>query len=121
MNDMPAWLVIDSGGTKTHLLLTDPLGHCLRELYCKGVGTAVDSDEEMTDEFIDAVKEIANEYRVRRIAANLGGRNEHQLYSQLNRIFPSADIHVFRESSGVVARQLAQKYHADAVLFQRFR
>ena len=113
---MNAWLAIDSGGTKTHLLLADTQGKTLREAHCPGVGVPVDEEDKPLPELVSAARDVSAGYTVVRVVINLGGKNENQLRRQLNGLFPEARIDIFRESSGVLAGQLGKKYGADVVI-----
>ncbi|MBE5783309.1 MAG: hypothetical protein E7329_08365 [Clostridiales bacterium] len=113
---MNAWLAIDSGGSKSHLMITDEEGMPIQDCFCPGIGLAVDDESAPLPELMAQVRQLTKGLCITRIAANLGGKNENQLRKQLAGMFPEIPVDIFRESSGVLANQLGKKYHANAVV-----
>lgn len=111
-----AWLVIDSGGTKTHFALVSPQGEWLQESYGAGIGRVVDEEFEPLDEFACQAKQAAGEAMVEKVVVNLGGKNEKQVKRVLSDCFPEAAVAVFRESGGVLADAMRARYGADAIV-----
>lgn len=110
------WLLVDSGGSKTHFVLTDPEGNFLKEAFSSGVGKSVDPVDEPLEEFSCEVRKLCRDFEVSCAAANLGGKNEFQLRRVLEECLPDAQIYVLRESSGVLADAMREAYHADVIV-----
>lgn len=110
------WLLIDSGGTKSHIMLTASDGEILNETVCPGIGLAVDHENEPLDDFSGVIRSLCEGVRVDRAVVNLGGKNNRQVYNVLADCVPGADIHVLRESSGVLADSMRAHFGADVIV-----
>ena len=116
-----AVLAIDSGGSKTHIRISDDTGNMLYESYCAGIGKAVDNECEELSEFqndvSDSVGKAGLNYEdIKAVVVNLGGKNTVQTKNNLRSIFQSCQIRVYRESSSEVSIQFAKESGAGAVL-----
>ena len=116
-----AVLAIDSGGSKTHIRISDNTGNMLYESYCAGIGKAVDNKCEELPEFkndvSDSVKRSGLNYEdIKAVVVNLGGKNIVQTENNLRGIFPLCPIRVYRESSSEVSIQFGKEAKASAVL-----
>ena len=110
-------VAIDSGGTKTKILASDFDGNIFFEKVVKGFGLAFDNENEIIDELAECVREIPSSDKIEKIVVNLGGKNSNQIKNTLKEICPSADIEVFRESSGVIGDIIRKKENADVIIF----
>lgn len=110
------WLLIDSGGSKTHFALVNSEGYILKEAFSLGIGKIVDDVDMPLDEFTYEVNRLCQGLNVSCAVANLGGKNEFQLRRILGECLPNARIYVLRESSGVLANVMRESYCADVIV-----
>ena len=112
-------VAMDTGGSKTRLVLVRPDGVRIAERTGPGVGAADDPVETPLPALMDAIQALMEGMesgRVGAVTANLGGKNAGQLLRALEGGFPAARIRVFRESSGVLANVLREETGSDAIL-----
>lgn len=108
-------VIIDTGGTKTRLCVFDTDKNLRHEVNFGGVGTYSDAD---LSDFVFAIENDADipHKEVSLVVCNLGGKNEEQIKNCLSKLFCSARVLVFRESSGVIMRSICQMESSDAIL-----
>lgn len=114
-------IAIDSGGSKTHIRISDSSGNMIYESYCDGIGKADDNPHEELPDFKQNVNEAIfksgfKTEDIKSVAVNLGGKNTTQVKRNLESIFPMCPIAVYRESSSYVSIQFAKALGANAVL-----
>ena len=110
-------IAIDTGGSKTLTSLMDSAGHTLKTSRFNGCGLPVDHPGEPLPDFEKALSDFSEGFfPVRSVLVNLGGRNKGQLQSALKKLYPMADIRIYRESEGYLAKALAEFHGASAVL-----
>jgi N-acetylglucosamine kinase-like BadF-type ATPase len=105
-------LTVDSGGSKTEIVLYDGSGELVKRGIFRGFGDATDADQ-ILPEFSQALSDICEGRAPFRVACNLGGKNKRQLERTVGSVFPSSRIRVFRESEGVIAKVLCAKFDAQ--------
>lgn len=110
------WLLIDSGGTKSHIMLTASDGEILNETVCPGIGLAVDLENEPLDEFSGVIRTLCEDVHVDRAVVNLGGKNERQVHNVIAGCLPGTEVHVLRESSGILADAMRAHFGADVIV-----
>ena len=110
-------IAIDSGGTKTKILVADNKGNIAHESYTKGFGKAVDNADEPIKELEDAIRDIPGYNKAEKIVVNLGGKNSSQVENTLKALCPDALIKVFRESGGIIGNFMREKLGADVMIF----
>ena len=110
-----AFLTVDSGGSKTKLVLYGPNGNFIGSCTSAGFGTAQDS-ESVIDELASLLSEFCDGYEVSPIICNLGGKNKRQAELTISAAFPQARVEVFRESEGTIGLALCEKYSAGVTL-----
>lgn len=108
-------LTVDSGGSKTEIVLYDSIGEPMNKGVFRGFGSAVDSDQ-ILPELAQAMSDICGCRAPSAIVCNLGGKNKEQLERTVSSVFPSSRIRVFRESEGVIAKELCSKFDAQVNL-----
>lgn len=111
---MKKYLAIDIGGSKTRLVVFEEKGE-LEDFEIRGIGLAVDSDEDIP-EFRAVLCKIQKKYKIDSICVNLGGKNSEQIRKILSEVFEHAKIGVYRESQGKTALSFARMHGADACL-----
>lgn len=110
-----AFLTIDSGGSKTALILYDTNGSSIKKDTTAGYGIASDSDAVIT-ELSQYLTSFCDGYDVVNAVCNLGGKNKKQMENTLQSAFPKAKINVFRESEGLAGITLCRMYSAEVML-----
>ena len=116
-----AFLTLDTGGSKSHVMLTDLCGDTIAESYFAGCGLSSDSDIELLPQLkreIDKMRSAEGiaSLTVKRAVVNLGGKNKNQIQRTLAACLPGTPIDIFRESEGVLAQEMGKAYGANAVL-----
>lgn len=109
------FLTIDSGGSKTKLSLYGLDGKLIKENTTKGFGLAQDGDEELI-ELSQSLLEFCFGREVLAVVCNLGGKNKNQVLKSIKTAQPTAKVKLFRESEGVVGRELCKKFNAEVCL-----
>ncbi len=108
-------LTIDSGGSKTKLLLRTEDGLLVAEHVTEGFGTATDSqDVHLTLSHV--LKTFCENRLIAAVVCNLGGKNKTQITNTIAQVFPDVKIHVFRESEGLVGITLCRNFGAQVAL-----
>ncbi len=111
-------VAIDSGGTKTKIILAEENGEIVKTKIIKGFGSSTDAPDIPIPELIGALKEMCGpECPVSRVAVNLGGKNTTQFHNCIRSVFKNSRIDIFRESSGVIGDMIREKYSADIIFF----
>ena len=108
---------VDSGGTKTKILLAEPDGTVVDTKTIQGFGTATDPMDESLPLLTDTLREMGKGYDVTHVTVNLGGKNTQQVTNCIRRVFADANIQVFRESSGVIGDHIRESVGADIIFF----
>ena len=108
-------LTIDSGGSKTKLLLRTEAGQLLAVQQTEGFGTAVDSDGVHPD-FLRVLKAFCGARAIAVAVCNLGGKNKMQIVKTIQQALPEAKCYVFRESEGLVGITLCRNLQAQVAL-----
>ena len=108
---------IDSGGTKTKILLAESNGDIIDTRVVKGFGIANDPMDEPLPLLNDTLLEMAKDYEITHVTVNLGGKNTEQVKNCIRQIYPAADVRVFRESSGVIGDYIRERVGADIIFF----
>ncbi len=109
------YLAIDIGGSKTRLVVFDKSNNEIEVSNTVGVGLATDSNEDIP-EFRNAVTCLAEKYKIRSVAVNLGGKNKEQIAKIIRDVIPKAKVQVYRESEGTASIEFGRLFGADAVL-----
>lgn len=109
------FLTVDSGGSKTEIILYDSNGEPINKGVSKGFGAAVDCDRILT-ELAKDLSDVCEGKTPSVIVCNLGGKNKEQLERTFYSVFPSSRVRVFRESEGVIAKELCAKFGAQVNL-----
>ncbi len=109
------FLTVDSGGSKTEIILYDSSGESVNKGVSKGFGTAVDCDLILT-ELAKDLSDVCEGRAPSVIVCNLGGKNKEQVERTIYSAFPSSRVRVFRESEGVIAKELCAKFGAQVNL-----
>ena len=108
-------LTIDSGGSKTRLLLRTEAGQLLAERQTEGFGTAADSDA-VHPVFLRVLKEFCGKRCIAVVVCNLGGKNKTQVIKTIQQVLPDAKCYVFRESEGLIGITLCRDLQAQVAL-----
>lgn len=108
-------LTIDSGGSKTKLLLRAEDGQLLAEHQAEGFGTAEDSDA-VHPVFLRVLKAFCGRRCIAVVVCNLGGKNKMQITKTIQQVLPDAKLYVFRESEGLVGITLCRNLQAQVAL-----
>lgn len=110
-------IAIDTGGSKTLASILDHTGETLKTGRWKGCGLPVDRPGDPLPEFQNALLDFSKDFSpIDSILVNLGGRNRGQLQAVLEQLYPKAQIQIYRESEGYLAKALAKHHGASAVL-----
>ena len=109
------FLTVDSGGSKTEIILYNSNGEPVNKGVSKGFGAAVDCDQILT-ELAKELSDVCGGRAPSVIVCNLGGRNKEQVERTFYSVFPSSRVRVFRESEGVIAKELCAKFGAQVNL-----
>lgn len=111
-------LAVDTGGSKTQLSLFDLSGNQLSNARCKGIGVSYGAEAplEVLSGTLNGLMTEKAFSEVRSIVINVGGANTEEIRKAFAFFFPSAQIRVFRESSGVIMSELCEIAGADAIL-----
>ena len=113
MNRM--FLTIDSGGSKTKLLLRTADGRWIAEQDTEGFGTATDTDA-VHPVLLGVLKIFCGGWNISVVVCNLGGKNKEQITNTIRQVLPRAKIYVFRESEGLIGITLCRNLHAQVAL-----
>lgn len=109
---------IDSGGTKTKIILANEDGTILKTKIIRGFGLSIDPADEPILELEKALSDMClQKDLVSRVVVNLGGKNTTQMYNCISSVFHKAVVDIFRESSGVIGDMIREKYAADIIFF----
>lgn len=108
-------LTIDSGGSKTKLLLHTEDGQLLAEHQAEGFGTAEESDA-VHPVFLRVLKAFCGRRCIAVVVCNLGGKNKMQITKTIQQVLPDAKLYVFRESEGLVGITLCRDLQAQVAL-----
>lgn len=108
---------VDSGGTKTKILLAESNGTIIDTRVIKGFGIANDPIDEPIPLLNDTLLEMGKDYEITHVTVNLGGKNTEQVKNCIRRIYANAEISVFRESSGVIGDHIRERVGADIIFF----
>ena len=105
-----AFLTLDTGGSKSHVMLTDLCGDTIAESYFAGCGLSSDSDIELLPQLkreIDKMRSAEGiaSLTVKRAVVNLGGKNKNQIQRTLAACLPGTPIDIFRESEAFLRRR----------------
>ena len=111
----PLFLTIDSGGSKTKLILWDDCKRRIAEQETEGFGSAMDVDAVHPGLF-NILKSFCLGWQASVVVCNLGGKNKEQITKTIEQALPHAKIHVFRESEGLVGTALCHNLHAQVAL-----
>lgn len=103
----------DIGGSKTKVLVFD--GEWRSYTVVGSFGTAEDSDE-IIEPLRQGVAELSLVGSPEKIIVNLGGKNKCQIRKTILSLFPDADIEIYRESEGTVAKGMMRAYGAEVVV-----
>ena len=110
-----SFLTLDSGGSKTTLVLYNLNGSCIKKETAPGYGTVSDSDS-VIKELSELLTSFCDGYDIVNVICNLGGKNKAQMVNTLQSAFPKAQVHVFRESEGLAGITLCKMYSAEVML-----
>jgi len=110
-----AFLTMDSGGSKTVLVLYTVDGAFIKEDKARGFGIAEDSDC-ICEEVQQILSDFCYGYAISHVICNLGGKNKNQIEKTIRSAFPTANIRVFRESEGTIGLELCRMYSAEVTL-----
>lgn len=111
------YLGIDSGGSKTMMVLLNREGEILHQGQCEGVGRSVDDGSNLLSELTLPLSNLRDQYGFpMAICVNLGGKNSIQIHRTVTSVFPMAKIHVYRESEGVVPLFMARREEAEIIV-----
>lgn len=108
---------IDSGGTKTKILLAESDGTIVDTRNIQGFGTADDPQDEPLPLLAEALAKMGTGHEITHVTVNLGGKNTKQVTNCIRNTFPTAMIQVFRESSGVIGEYIRESAGADIIFF----
>ncbi len=111
----PLLLTIDSGGSKTKLILWNDSKRRIAEQETEGFGSAMDVDAVHPGLF-NILKSFCTGWQISVVVCNLGGKNKEQITKTIEQALPYAKIHVFRESEGLVGTTLCHNLHAQVAL-----
>lgn len=103
----------DIGGSKTKVLVFD--GEWRSYTVVGSFGTAEDSDE-IIEPLRQGVADLLLVGSPEKIIVNLGGKNKCQIRKTILSLFPNADIEIYRESEGTVAKGMMRAYGAEVVV-----
>ncbi len=109
------FLTVDSGGSKTEIILYESTGEIVNKGVFKGFGVAVDEDK-ILSELASALIEVCKDKTPSVIACNLGGKNKKQIERTICSVYTNSRVKVFRESEGVIAKELCKKFNAQVSL-----
>lgn len=108
-------LTIDSGGSKTKLVLRTEDGQLLAERQTEGFGVATDSDD-VHSVFLRVLQEFCGVRPIAAVVCNLGGKNKTQITKTIQQVLPDAKCCVFRESEGLAGITLCRDLQAQVAL-----
>lgn len=111
-------LTVDTGGSKTKIVLFDNTGCMLGEEKCTGLGRAADGEAPL-NQLSEAVNRLLKNHphaQVNCVIANVGGANDGEIRQELQRMFPQVRTEAYRESSGVLMNALREAKQADCLL-----
>lgn len=112
---MKYYLAVDIGGTKTKMCVFDEKHHLVKTYDTLGAGLSFDSDEDIAH-LSKTANEIAGEFKISGVSANLGGKNTEQIRKIMKNAFKTENINIFRESDALAAFSFGEKFSADIVL-----
>lgn len=101
------YMGIDTGGSKTAIVISEDGLTVSERIYGPGVGKATDI-ETLDGELLNILTPLSN-YKVDRICVNLGGKNVAQIKNTVQKLFPDSEISVYRESAGILPLYLLKK------------
>lgn len=108
-------LTIDSGGSKTKLLIWDNNKNKILEKKTVGFATAEDTNKIDTALFCE-ITDFCKYYIIEKVICNLGGKNKNQITKTIKEALPGVDVKVFRESEGLIGITLCKKMDAQVAL-----
>ena len=109
-------VAIDSGGSKSDLLLLDVSGRIIARSTAPGIA-ALHADLLPVEEYLhDGMKQLGvRPERIGLVFCSLGGPNTGEVAALLQKLLPCSRVYVERESSGKMLLHKAADYHAKAV------